>query len=116
MRVTFATCDDFCAELDRVRSSGGTIFCDEVRVRIDSAPEQDDEITFLVAIWGTAIVHREQGDYLLEYGEVCGKDDNEQGAKHPTAGTDAATKRRDMISAACKRAGLQMLPGKFEAV
>lgn len=113
MRVTFATCDDFCAELERLSD---TIWRKEVRVRIDRAPEQDDEVTFQVAIWGTAICRSGDGDFLLEYGELCGFDNEEQGARHPHAGSDEAQSRRTRIERSCSKRGLQILPGKFEAV
>lgn len=111
MRVTFATCDEFCAEIERLED---IIWRKEVRVRIDRAPEQDDEITFLIGIWGTAMCRAEDGDFLLEYGELCGTDDTRKGSRAPNAGSDAAAIKRGMIAAVCEKSGLLLLPGKTE--
>jgi hypothetical protein len=115
MRVTFSTCEDFCHEMRR-QAAAGHIRPKEIRVRIDRAPEQDDEVTFGVAIWGTFIIRSPDGDFLMEYGEWCGADDLQRGSKTPTAGTDAANLRKAMIERAAVECGLEAIRGKLEAV
>jgi hypothetical protein len=113
MRVTFATVEEFCRELER-EAANGYVWRRQVRVRIDRAPEQDDEITFTVAIWGTAAVTTPDGDYLMEYGEICGSDDTQ--AENPSFGTEAAHIRKAFIQHVAKQCGLEMADGKLEVL
>ena len=113
MRVTITTVEDFCAELSR-EARADCVWRKQVRTRIDRAPEQDEQITFTIAIWATAVIKSPEGDYLMEYGEICGSDDVQ--AEPADAATQQARAKVAMIQAVAKEAGLLCLPGKFEAV
>lgn len=111
--------DDFLEELEHEASKPITLLPDgmsgvlarEVFVRIDRG--EDDRVRqFLMAIWATAIVRKDEGDYLLEYGAECGFDTPE----HPDAGTDEANRQRSRIAAAAENLGLKLRKGKLEVV
>jgi len=111
MRVTITTVEDFCAELSR-EAAAGTVWRNQIRTRIDRGADQEPPISFTVAVWGTAIIKSQDGDYLMEYGEIVGRDDPDDEPKNQ--GTAAARQRVEMIREVAKNAGLHSLPGKFE--
>lgn len=113
MRVTITSVEDFCAELSR-EARADCVWRKQVRTRIDRAPEQDEQITFTVALWATAVIKSPEGDYLMEYGEICGSDDVQE--EPPDGATVIAREKVAMIHEVAKEAGLLSLPGKFEAV
>ncbi len=76
MIVECRTADQFITEL---RRTNDRILEKLVRVRIDKVPEQAEELSHVVAIWGTAIVCNPDGlrGYQIEYGEICGADEGD---------------------------------------
>ena len=112
MRITFATIDDFCEELDR-EAERNRVWRNEVFTRIDQAPEQDLEISFLVALWATVAIRGDDGDYILEFGAECGSDE-------PRAKTFDGTKRAEewltRIKGLAEKYGLLVRKGKLEVL
>ncbi len=107
MRITFTDVDKFCAEL---RQEAGSIVWKQVRVRVDRVAEQDEGVSFAMAIWGTALIEKAGVAGIIEYGEWCGSDE----PSNPDGGTTVANNRRARIEKAAKEIGLEIRDGKFE--
>ena len=116
MRITFASVEDFCAELRHLAGEGSHIadglWQRQVRYRIDANPEQDEAISFKIGLWLTALGQTAEGEYVLEYADLCGSDDPEN--KPKDAGTLEAKRRIEQVAMTCKDCNLTMLPGKIE--
>ena len=112
MRVTVTTVEDFCAELSR-EAAAGCVLRSTVRTRIDRGAEQDEEVSWTVALWATAVIRSPECDYLLEYAEICGSDDPQNDP--PDAGTRCARAKQATIRAVAEASNLLFLPGKYEA-
>ena len=109
MRLTFATIDDFCTELAR-EAEAGKVWKNEVYARVDRAPEQNEKITYLVAMWATAAVRDPEGDYILEFGAECGSDDK----RDPDGGTKVAEQWMAQVKGIAESFDLTMRKGKLE--
>lgn len=114
MRITFATVEDFCAELKHVSVLPASVWRNEVRFRIDAEPEQKEGISFRIALWLTALADTPDGQYVLEYADGCGSDDPDNDPKD--AGTREATRRIQQVVAVADDCGLRILPGKIETI
>lgn len=108
MRITFATIDEFCDELAVV--DPGNVFERTVRVRIDRMAEQDEAITFAVGLWATALVRTDAGDWVMEFGEIAGRDTR----NNDNAGSAAAAAWVGQIRSAAEAVGLKLRRGKIE--
>ena len=108
MRVEVTTIEDFCSEL-RIDAEKEQVWNKEVRYRIDRSPEQDEEISFQVGIWLTAIVDIGEDRYILELGVPTGCD--ETGSPR---GTHTANEWKQRVQEICDDVGLTLRPGKFE--
>jgi hypothetical protein len=109
MRITFMQLDDFLVELDR-EAAAGHVRNRELFVRIDRAPEQELEISFLVVIWATACTEGSDGELrVLEYGAECGSDE-----RSDTAGTAEAVRRTEAIAGVATKHNLTVRRGKLE--
>ena len=114
MRITFATVADFCAELQHVTILPASVWRNEVRFRIDADAEQKEEISFRIALWLTALADTPDGQYVLEYADLCGSDDPDSDPKD--AGTSEALRRVHEVGLVAKSCGLTMRPGKIETI
>ena len=109
MKITFATIDDFCEELAR-EARDKKVWKSEVFTRVDRAPEQDEKVTWLVAMWATAAINTPDGDYFLEFGAECGSDD----LRDPDGGTKVAQAWLTKIKGIAEGFDLTMRKGKLE--
>lgn len=101
---------EFLAEVARVSDR---VFEKLVRVRIDRFPEQDEELTFTVDLWATALIVSHDGSgngYLVEFSGHCGTDD----AGGPQAGTIEAARLSQLVADLCQANGLVLAGGKWE--
>ena len=118
MRITFASVEDFCAELQHVTILPASVWRNEVRFRIDADAEQKEEISFRIGLWLTALADTPDGQYVLEYADLCGVDDPDE--KHHgrpvDAGTREALRRVHEVELVAKSCGLTMRPGKIETI
>ncbi len=117
MKIAFGTVEDFCAELHRLaHTSPNRLWQNQVRFRIDTEPEQKEAISFKIALWLTALAQTDEGEYVLEYADFCGSDDQDE--KHfdrpVDAGTKEAMRRIEQVAVVAKDCNLVMLPGKIE--
>ena len=80
-----------------------------VRWSTGRTPEQEEQVTFEVDVWATALRKGGDEDYLIELGQSVGCDDQER-----NAGSDAAAKMMQELEDACDRLGLRLMPGKIE--
>lgn len=110
MLVHHKNLDDFIAEL---RDCQTTVADKIVRWQSGKLAKDHDEIEFEVAVFGTAIVGRDDADYLLEYAESVGIDRNAYG-DISTAGSERAKALRKKLQEHCDDMGLRLLPGKLE--
>lgn len=109
MIVSCNTLDEFLAEVSR---APGRVFEGLVRVRIDRDPEQDEEISFTVGLWATAVVQAEGPSghgYVIEAALMCGIDDSD-GNK----GSEIAEGYRGRVLAMCETHGLKLAAGRWE--
>jgi len=104
MRIEVTTIDDFCKEL-REEGSKKNVWQLQVRYRIDRTAEQDEEISFQVGIWLTAVIDYEEDRFILELALATGCDDQEG-----YSGTAKAEEHQEL----CDDVGLKLRPGKFE--
>lgn len=106
--VGFDNLDDFIAEL---RGERDLIADKIVRWQLNRTPEQAEGFSFEVDVWATAV--RKGGDesYLMEFGNVAGFDNNEEGT---TSGTDSAATLKAKLTEACDDMGMKLRPGKIE--
>jgi uncharacterized hydantoinase/oxoprolinase family protein len=103
---------EFCQELAREAQAG--CVREAVRVRIDRHPQQDEEITFTVGIWATALVQRPVGFYILEAGIVCREVDDYSSNPPDGSGTAEAEAMKQQIAKVCDEQSLPLAGGKWE--
>jgi len=113
MRVEVTTIEDFCSEL-RIDAEKEQVWNKEVRYRIDRSPEQDEEISFQVGIWLTAIVDVGEDRYILELGVPTGCDHTYVEGEDDNVGTRLANGWKQRVQEICDDVGLILRPGKFE--
>jgi hypothetical protein len=106
MRIEFTEIEYFCQELQECapRIKG------PVRVRIDSTPEQAENISQAIGMWATALVAMDDGEYVMEFGMASGSD----GPGSATKGTDLAKQWRSQVADVCERCDLPLRNGKIE--
>lgn len=108
MKVELTTIEDFCCELE-AEAAQGHVHGNIVRLRTDRTPEQDEAISFQVGLWATAVVKREDAQWLLEFACVGGSD---EGAED--AGSEVVARWRKQVQRVADRHGLEVRPGKIE--
>jgi len=108
--VGFASLDDFIGELRREKNN---IADRIVRWHENRSPEQEEQLTFHLEVWATAIAKCEDNDYLLEFEAAAGRDSEIDGDRSSEASQRAATARAKLAEA-CDDLGLQLRPGKIE--
>lgn len=108
MRVEVNTVSEFCAELE---ADAQHVYEKFVRLRIDTTPEQDENITQVVGLWATALIRKESGDYVLEMGQSYGSERHSRDERHATS---AAWEDWHKIEDCAKRHGLTIREGKWE--
>ena len=118
MRITFTTVETFLADLKAEREKvGSTVWHNQVRYRVDSIPEQKQEISFIVALTLTALIElSDGGQYIMECCCKCGCDDPEpMGDEAPDAGTQNALAMMKDVHRVAAELGLDVREGKLEA-
>ena len=104
--VEHTTLADFIAELKAERE----LIADKtVRWRTSRTPEQEEQVTFEVDVWATALRKGGDEDYLIEFGTVVGCD-----AKNDEKGSAKAAEMMGVLADACENLNLQLRPGKIE--
>lgn len=109
MKIQVANVDDFLGELhcESTRVKNGV-----VRFQVYRTPEQDERVSFDVAVLATAILTDDDKRpvAILEYIEACGRDSR----KEVDAGSRRAAEIELRIREACGSLNLSVRPGKFE--
>lgn len=108
MRITVGTVDDFVSELE---ADAKEIHESIVRVRVDRDDIHGTGTLFSVRLWATAVVAKDTGDHLLEFGSQAGHD--EPGIGDYT-GSEAADEWKERIKHVAETHGLHVRPGKIE--
>ena len=109
MRVEVNTPDEFLAELE---AEAEHVYEKIVRARIDFMWKQDEKLSRRVGLWMTALIRRDDGDYILECGHDLGSEDCRVKEKMlASAEGDAITNK---LLALCRRLGLVLRHGKWE--
>lgn len=109
MRIEFGTIEEFCEEL---REAAPDVLQKTVRLRIDRVPEQDEAVSFQVGVSATALVRTPDGDWVLEFGDIAGRDTVGNGP----AGTDRAREWGRLLAATAREVGLRVRAGKIEVI
>lgn len=109
MRIEFGTIEEFCEEL---REAAPDVLHKTVRVRIDRVPEQAEAVSFQVGVWATALVRTGDGDWVLEFGDIAGRDS----PGNKSAGSDRATEWQRLVLATARESGLRVRSGKIEVI
>ena len=112
MIVECVTLAEFCQELEREALAGG--IKEAVRVRIEKHPEQEERLTWLVGVWCTALIQKQNAVYILEAGLVCNAHDDFGGDPPNMAGSNEANEMREQVRKVCEAHGLILAGGKWE--
>lgn len=110
MRVECGTFDEFLEEL-KLEAAAHRIHENIVRVRVDRTPQQDEAVSFDVALLATALIKTTDGDWTLEYAGYCGEDRNQ--SKQST-GTMVSNAQRRKIEDVAEAYDLRIRGGKWE--
>ena len=113
MRVEVTTIEDFCKEL-RTEADQDHVWDKQVRYRIDRTPEQEEEISFSIGIWLTAIIDYEKDRFILELGIPTGSDLIHAERSDASNGTSTAESYKERVQEICDDYSLILRPGKFE--
>jgi|TARA_Y100000296_G_C5158858_1_gene250698 hypothetical protein len=113
MRVEVTTIEDFCKEL-RTEAEKDNVWDKQVRCRIDRTPEQEEETSFSIGIWLTAIIDYEQDRFILELGIPTGSDQLYSEEPGQINGTARAEGYKERVQEICDDFSLTLRPGKFE--
>jgi hypothetical protein len=111
MRVELDNVDDFLGEINR---ESDHLWERCVRYQVSRMPEQDDEITFKVGLWLTAIVAKESGNWIIEMFAFSGRDEDDE--PRMAEGSNAADAWLSRVRTACEDLDLKLHPGKIELV
>lgn len=109
MRIEFGTVEEFCDEL---REYAPDVLQKTVRVRIDRVAEQAEGCSFQVGVWATALVRTGDGDWVLEFGDIAGRDSRATG----DAGTARANEWARLVANTARESGLRVRSGKIEVI
>lgn len=115
MRVTCTNADEFleCIQRGVDTTRGDKLFHDTIRVSIIRRPVDGsvrDAVKFDVVIQGSTVIRSpDNSEYLLEFGENCGRDYEDADAEHE--GTRNAKMIKQRISDFARQSGWKVLPG-----
>jgi hypothetical protein len=103
---------EFCQELAREALAGGVR--EAVRVRVDTLPEQADEVSFKVGVWATALIQKQNACYILEAAIVCRESDYVADPPEKRLGMAEAEAHKAAVRRVCEEHGLVLAGGKWE--
>ena len=110
-RVLCPTVKDFITNL----RAGREIFEDTIWVSIVRSPidgTNHDAAKFDVVIQASAVVQQAETEYLVDFGEQCGRDYED--ATQEKAGTERAHATLELINQYAAERGLRVLPGVLD--
>ena len=110
-RVLCSTVEDFIANL----RAGAEIFENTIWACVVRSPldgTKRDAAKFEVVIQASAVVQQAETEYLVDFGEQCGRDYED--ASQDKAGTARAHEILELIHQYAKERGLRVLPGVLD--
>jgi len=111
MRVACNTIEEFLENLKSVEPSSvyGKVVYVSVNRRPLDATDKNKATRLQVSLQASVVIDLDDGQYLLEAGEDCGKDYRDGGGDN--AGSDLAAELKDQIKNYCESTGLVVRPG-----
>lgn len=110
MKIECGDIEEFCVELG-LEGNNRSIHRGIVRVRVDKTPQQQEQVTFDVTFWATALIVSPDLDHVLEFGGHCGVDDV---SAQDTAGSELAEAWKQQVQRVCDAYDLSLRRGKIE--
>ena len=108
MKVTTNRIDDFLANLKKDKAVGGVVWYDRTENPL-GADSRRDAVVVKIDLVASAVCEFAGGEYLLQYGEECGKDYKD--ASQEFEGSARAELLLGKLLAFCKENGLDARPG-----
>ena len=107
MRVICGSIEEFMGEL-AAEASADRVFRKIVRLRIERIPEQEEQVSFQVAVMASVLIGGDRPEEMLEFTGFAGRD------AHREDGTRTAQSWQKQIQGLCKTHGLTLRRGKWE--